>query len=151
MAICTSKGWLTRTIYFGYVSLGRPTSVRIGITYSTRESITRVVFHDVFGRPHESDEVFLRRLEQCVRKAELASPSDYRFSATLSSPLDFSFYSRLTSEQLDIGTTPDGLNLIILRSTGCDDIDALHEAAQLSVNILDILSVFTNSAFFMVA
>lgn len=139
----------SRTIYLGLADINQGKGIPISITYTQKTIVSEICFgEDVLQYAEESSELG-QQLKDAVKKAyHRHNNPDLKF---LQVPIS-SIYRSLApyfGQWFEIIPTQHPISLLSVKVKAFDEIDAKAEALRVTSYVLDILSVETNSLFWL--
>ena len=144
------KDGALQTIFLGWADINQKQAIPISLGYRQRGIISEIDFGDRFGKGHVSEESELgKQLKDAVDKAFLRRNSP--ITTILEAPIS-SLYRSLapySGRWFEIVPTQHPISLLRVKIRAFDAIDAKAEYLRLSSFILDILSIETNSLFWI--
>jgi hypothetical protein len=143
------KDGSSNTIFLGWANLNQNQTIPISLTYSHKSIVNGIHFGEQFDKTIDENSNFCQQLRGVVESAyqRRNNPNIY----TLQVPF-FSLYRALahySGDWFEILPYQHPISLLSLKIKAFDDIDAKSEFLRVSSYFLDILSVETNSLFWL--
>jgi len=140
----------SKTISLGWVNINQKKLISVSITYTQRTIVGEIHFgEEEFNEPLKESSQLGQQLKDAVNKAyhRRNNPD----TITLAVPIS-SLYRSLapySTQWFQISPTQHPISLLSVQVKAFDQIDAEAEALRVSSYVLDILSVETNSLFWL--
>jgi hypothetical protein len=139
----------SQTISLGSVNINQTKRISISITYTEKTIVSEVHFIEQFDEPLEESSKLGQQLKDAVDKAY--NRRNNPDTKTLEVPIS-SLYRSLapySAQWFEISPMQHPTSLLSVKVKAFDPIDAQAEALRVSSYVLDILSVETNSLFWL--
>lgn len=144
------KDGCSQTIFLGWADINQERTIPISLTYSQRTIIKEIHFGEQFGKSIDESSELAQQLKNAAEKAyqRRNSPDTQIFQLPVSSLYrSFSPYSGQWFEILPAHQHP--ISIIRIKVKSFDYVDAKAEFLRISSHLLDVLSVETNSLFWL--
>lgn len=143
------KDGTSQTIFLGWADINQKQVIPISLRYSRRAIISEIHFGEQFGEPVGEESELGKQLKDAIDKAYQCRNNPV--TKILQVPIS-SLYRSLapySGEWFEISPTQHPVSLLKIKIRAFDDIDAEAEFLRVSSYLLDILSVETNSLFWL--
>ena len=145
------KDGTSQTIFLGWADINQKQVIPISLTYSQRAIISGIHFGEEFGEPVDEDSELGQQLKDAVDKAYQCrnNPATKILQVPVSSL--YRSLAPYSGQWFEISPAQHPVSLLKIKIRAFDDIDAEAEFLRISSYLLDILSVETNSLFWLSA
>lgn len=139
----------SHTIFLGWVDINQGQEISISLTYSQKTIVNGICFGEKFGQPIDEASELGQQLKDAFVKAyqRRNSPNTIILKAPVSSL--YRSLAPYSGQWFEISPDQHPISLLSIKIRSFDNIDAETEFRRISSYILDILSVETNSLFWL--
>lgn len=141
----------SQTIFLGWADINQKQSIPISLTYSQKSIVSGIYFGALSGEHIEEASNLGQQLKDAVNKAyqHRNNPDTVILQVPVSSlHSSLAYYS---GEWFEISPKQHPFFLLTIKLKAFDEIDAEAEVLRLSSYVLDVLSVETNSLFWLLS
>jgi len=144
-----SKDGNSQSIFLGWVDINQEQAIPISLTYSQRAIVNGIYFGEQFGESIDEASELGQQLKDAVDKAyqRFNSPGTKILQVPISSL--YRSLAPYSGQWFEILPDQHPISSIRIKIRAFDDIDAEAEFLRVSSYILDVLSVETNSLFWL--
>ena len=143
------KDGTSQAIFLGWADINQNQAIPISLTYNHRSIVSGIHFGEQFGEPIDEESDLGQQLKDAVDKAyqRRNSPDTKILQVPVSSL--YSSLAPYSGQWFEISPAQHPISLLRIKIKAFDNIDAKAEFLRISSYLLDILSVETNSLFWL--
>ena len=143
------KDGTSQTIFLGWADINQEHVIPISLTYSQRAIVSGIHFGEQFGEPIDETSELGQQLKAATDKAyqRRNSPDTKILQVPVSSL--YRSLAPYSGQWFEISPDQHPVSLLKIKIRAFDDIDANAEFLRVSSYLMDILSVETNSLFWL--
>ncbi|MEP0873184.1 hypothetical protein NDA01_25820 [Trichocoleus desertorum AS-A10] len=138
-----------KTIFLGWVDINQEQAIDISLTYSQKTIVNGIHFGEWCSQPIDEASELGQQLKDAVNKAyqRRNNPDTHMLQVPVSSI--YSSLAPYSGQWFEISPDQNPISLLSIKIRAFDNIDAEVEFLRISSCLLDVLSVETNSLFWL--
>lgn len=143
------KDGTSQTIFLGWADINQEQVIPVSLTYSQRTIVSGIHFGEQFGKPIDEESDLGQQLKDAVNKAyQRRNSPDIKILQVPVSSL-YRSLAPYSGQWFEILPDQHPISLLRIKIRAFDKIDAEAEFLRISSYLLDVLSVETNSLFWL--